>query len=87
MKDSILGSMRDKHKPKSPFTWKSNKSKIEVLLYQCLTFNENNNAEDDTVSENSSEYDNFISINSRIAKTINAVDLCNLLFTVYKKEA
>ena len=54
-KASILSIPRDKHKHKTPFTRKVSKSEIEVLLHQCLTFEEDTIAEDDTPSEHSVE--------------------------------
>ena len=50
-KDSLLGSARDKPKHKPPFSRKENKSEIEGLIYQCLTFEEVTTSEDDGTPE------------------------------------
>ena len=50
-KDSILGITRENPKYKHHFTWKLHKSEIELLLYQCKTFEEGPNAEDKITSK------------------------------------
>ena len=56
------------HKP--PFARKLNKSEIEASIYQCLAFDEDDNAEDYTMYEDSIEEDTYILVNCITAKIL-----------------
>ena len=88
-KFSILESMRNKPKPKPPFAIIMHASEIEAFLHQHLSFDEDNNTEDDDASKYSAEEDTFIIVNSAITKNTNPDELCNLLSTTtsHKKKS
>ena len=56
------------------------------MLYQYLTFDEDNNAEDETASEESIEKDSSILINLETSKTDNLDGMCSALSAICKKK-
>ena len=84
-KASILRNKRDKIKPMPPFTKKSNKSKIGVLIHQHLKLEEDACSEDDASPTNYTEEDTFILPNSTTAKNDRLANLHSILFSNCKK--
>ena len=81
-KASILGRTREKPKHKHPSTRKLNKSEIEALLHQHLTFRKDSSAEDDSTSEDSIEKDASILVNSEAAKNVSPDGTLNILSVI-----